>query len=345
MEKTILVTGGTGYIGAWVVKKLLDKGYKVILTLRNKSKIQSLVFLKEISEKFAEKIEFVEADLLKEGDFDEPASRSDAIIHVASPFKLTFKDPVAELINPAVKGTQNVLNAANKSERVKKVVLTSSVAAVHGDNKDMTELGIEEFTEENFNQTSSVKHQPYSFSKVTAEKEAWKIAEQQDKWKLVVINPSFVMGPSLVGATNSGSFSFMTDLLSGKYSMAAPELYFGFVDVRDVAEAHILALENDDAEGRHILSVGVMNIKQLSDLIEKLYPNRFKLPKAKAPKFLLLMIGWSFGLTTKFVSRNIGWPLKLSNKKSIEKLGLKYAPTEKIFKDMIDYMIENKIIN
>jgi nucleoside-diphosphate-sugar epimerase len=113
-------------------------------------------------------------------------------------------------------GTRNVLNAATKSGTVKKVVLTSSVAAVHGDNIDMQEQKLTEFTEEHFNTSSSATHQPYSYSKVIAEKEAWKLAEAQNRWKLVVINPSFVLGPSLTGSSDSESISFMKDILKGK---------------------------------------------------------------------------------------------------------------------------------
>jgi len=338
MEQTILITGASGYIGSWVAQKLLEKAYKVRITVRDKSKTEKYDFLQKIAEKSEGELEIFEADLLKEGSFDAAAEGANAIIHMASPFTLTFKDPIKDLIEPAVKGTQNVLNAANKSTTVKKVVLTSSVAAVHGDNKDMSELGISEFTEAQFNTTSSIDHQPYSFSKVSAEKEAWKMAEAQDKWKLVVINPSFVMGPFLVNQTNSGSMSFMSDIISGKYRMGAPELYFGFVDVRDVADAHILALENKNAQGRHILAESVRNLAELCDIIEKLYPKKFKLPLMKAPKFLLYLIGWSFGLTNKFISRNIGWPIKLNNKKSIEELGLTYRPFEETVKDMIDSM-------
>ena len=249
MNKTVLITGGTGYIGSWVTKMLLEKGYTIRLTVRDKHKKNKYQHLIDIEHKTDGQLEFWEADLLTEGAFDEPAEGCSAIIHMASPFTLQFKDAQKELIDPALNGTRNVLNAAIKSSTVKKVVLTSSVAAVHGDNIDMKESGLSEFTEEHFNYSSTVKHQPYSYSKVLAEKEAWKISESQDKWNLVVINPAFVMGPSLTKTSNSGSLDFMKEMLTGKYYMGAPNLMFGFVDVRDVAKAHILALENEKAAG------------------------------------------------------------------------------------------------
>lgn len=343
MNNTILITGATGYIGSWVTKKLLEKDYNVRITVRDKSKTEKYKFLLEIAEKTAGELEVFEADLLKENSFDKAADGAFAIMHIASPFTLSFKNAEKDLIEPAVKGTQNVLNAANKSDSVKKIILTSSVAAIHGDNIDMSELGIDEFTEEYFNTTSSKEHQPYSFSKVKAEKKAWKIYEAQNQWELIVINPSFVMGPSLVSQTKSGSISFMQDLLGGKFRIGAPELYFGFVDVRDIADAHILALENENAKGRHIVSESVHSVIELKNIIEKLYPKKYKLPLMKAPKFLLLLVGKSFGLTNKFVNRNIGWKIKLNNQKSINKLGIKYKPLETTVKEMIDNMEINKI--
>ena len=333
MNKTILITGGTGYIGSWVTKYLLEKGYTVRLTLRDKSKTQKYQHLIDIEKSSDGKLEFWEADLLSEGAFDKPAEGSDAIIHMASPFTLRFKDAQKELIDPALKGTRNVLCAASKSSTVEKVVLTSSVAAVHGDNIDMKELGISEFTEEHFNYSSTVSHQPYSYSKVLAEKEAWKIYESQNQWKLVVINPSFVLGPSLTISSNSESLNFMKDMLTGKYYMGAPNLMFGFVDVRDVANAHILALENEKAEGRHILAERTMNVYEFSRLIKSIYGNKYKLPLMQSPKFMLYLVGWMFNLKPKFIRRNVGYDIKLNNTKSKEKLGLKYTPLEKTIEE------------
>ncbi len=184
-------------------------------------------------------LESFEADLLKEGSFDEAARNCQAVIHMASPFILQTKNPVKELIEPAVLGTKNVLTAAKRSDTVKKVVLTSSVAAVYGDKIDLKEQGLTEFTEKQFNNSSMPRHQPYSYSKVMAEREAWKIAEEQDQWKLVVINPAFVMGPPLFFKLDSESIRFFKDIIGGKLIFGVPRLKFGFVDVRDVAKAHV----------------------------------------------------------------------------------------------------------
>lgn len=342
--KTILVTGGTGYIGSWIVKFLLEKGYSVRVTVRDKSKTSRYEHLVTLAQNTSGSLEVWSANLTQEGSFDEAAKGADAIIHVASPFTLRFKDAQRDLIEPALKGTQNVLNAATKSATVKRVVLTSSVAAVHGDNADMAEKGLTEFTEEHFNTSSSPKHQPYSYSKVLAEKEAWRIAESQNQWKLVVINPSFVMGPSLANSSDSESLNFMKDLLKGKFLMGAPNLMFGFVDVRDVAQAHVLALENENAEGRHILAHSTMNVMQLAQVVKKLYGKKYAMPLTIAPKFLLYLIGGLFGVTPKFVKRNIGHTIKLNTQRSRVKLGLQYRSFDETVKDMVEQMEKLRMV-
>jgi nucleoside-diphosphate-sugar epimerase len=344
MNKTVLVTGGTGYIGSWVVKELLEKGNTVRISVRDKNKITKFQHLLEIAEKSTGKLEVWEADLLKDGSFDDATRGCDSVIHVASPYTLRFKDAQKDLIDPALKGTQNVLNAATKSGTVHKVVLTSSVAAVHGDAIDMMTKGLSEFTEEHFNDTSSLTHQPYQYSKVIAEKEAWRMVEAQNEWKLVVINPSFVVGPPLTKTSDSESLDVMKNILSGKLAMGAPDLWFGFVDVRDVAHAHILALEDPAAEGRHILAERTMNMIDLAQILRNLYGKKYKLPKSKSPKWIMYLVGPLFGVNAKFVSRNVGYPIKLNASKSRDKLKLTYMPIEKSIEDMVKQMHELKLV-
>ncbi len=342
MAAAIMVTGGTGYIGSWVVKELLEKGYTVRMCVRDKSQTHKHQHLTYIDENTPGKLEIWEANLLSEGSFDQAAQGSKAVIHVASPFTLRFKNAQKDLLDPALLGTRNVLGAATRSGTVKKVVLTSSVAAVHGDNKDMQDQGLSEFTEEHFNTTSSASHQPYSYSKVIAEKEAWKLTGQQNQWKLVVINPSFVLGPSLTGSSDSESLNLMKDILRGKFLMGAPELFFGFTDVRDVAHAHILALEKEDASGRHILAERTMSLLDLTRMLKKLFGRKYKLPLMKAPKPIMMLVGGLFGVTPKFVKRNVGYPIRFDTSKSREVLGLQYRNLEQTVEEMVLQMEKQK---
>ncbi len=343
MKQTILVTGGTGYVGSWVVKGLLENGHTVRLTVRDKSKQNKYQFLVDIANTTQGSLEIWEANLLEKGSFNEATKGCDSIAHIASPFILKVKNAQKDLVDPAVNGTINVLEAANKSETVKKIVLTSSVASVLGDNVDMKTFGISELTEEHFNTTSTLTHQSYSFSKVEAEKMAWEMAKAQSDWQLIVMNPAFVMGPSLTTTSQSGSLTIMKDILSGKYKTGAPELHFGYVDVRDIAKAHIFGLENK-AEGRHILSGREATFLDLANSIEKSFPNTYKLPKSFAPKWIMSLIGFMFGVTRKFVKNNVGHPLKLNNSKSKLALKLNYIPFDKTIKDMVEQMKKLNVI-
>jgi len=345
MKNTVLVTGGAGYVGSWVSKMLLEKGYTVRITVRDKSKNDKYNHLLKFEETSGGILEIWEANLLIAESFNSAAEGCSSIIHIASPFTLRFKDPQKDLIDPALIGTRNVLSAATRSTTVKKIILTSSVAAIHGDNIDMKELGISEFSEEHFNYSSSVKHQPYSFSKVLAEKEAWTISKTQSKWKLIVINPAFVMGPSLTKTSNSESLNFMKNMLNGKYYTGAPNLMFGYVDVRDVANAHILALESKTANGRHIVSERTTDVYSFSKLIKTIYGNKYKLPLIKSPKFMLYFVGWIFNLTIKFIKRNVDYDIKFNNTKSKNELGLNYIKLEDTIKDMVTQMQENGSVN
>ncbi|MFW5757661.1 MAG: SDR family oxidoreductase [Bacteroidota bacterium] len=343
-NKTVLVTGGTGYIGSWVVKELLEKSYTVRMTVRDKTRKDKIAHFDPIVEKADGKLELWEANLLTEGSFDDAAKGCDAVMHIASPFTLRFKNPQKDLIDPALLGTRNVLNAATRSGTVKKVILTSSVAAVLGDNIDMKKQGLSQLTEENFNISSTPTHQPYSFSKIAAEKEAWKISENQNQWKLIVLNPSFVLGPSLTAASDSESMNFMKDLLKGKFFLGAPSLMFGFVDVRDVAHAHILALENENASGRHILAERTLTIMGLSKILKRRYGKKYLLPLFTAPKALLILMGGLFGVTPKFVKRNVGYPIRLNTRKSKESLGVEYTNLELTLRDMVEQMQNQNIV-
>lgn len=335
MQSTVLLTGGTGYIGSWICKYLLEAGYRVRVTVRDLGKTEKFAHLKALETGTQGALEFWEADLLQPGQYDAPAKGCEIIFHVASPFILKVKDAQKDLVDPALLGTRNVLEAANRSGTVKKVVLTSSVASIYGDIKEMTDLGLDSFTEANWNTTSSVKHQPYSYSKVLAEKAAWEMAKAQNQWKLVVLNPSFVMGPSLTDNSDSESITMMNNYLKGKLATGVPNVAFGLVDVRDVARAHVRAAENPQAEGRTILSNQCVSMLEISNMIKKVRGSGRGLPTRIAPKFVIKLIGFLFGITAEFVEKNVNYPLRFDNTKSKQMLGMEYRPIEETMGDMV----------
>lgn len=343
MKKTVMITGGTGYIGAWIVKGLLEKGYHIKLPVRNIDKKEKYQYLLEIGDQTQGRLEVFEANLLVRGSYDQAAQDCSAIIHTASPFTFAFKNAAKELVEPAVIGTENILHAANASKSVRKVVITSSVGAIMGDMRDMKRKGLTAFSESNWNTTSNINHKPYEYSKTEAEKKAWEMAEQQKQWELAVINPFFVMGPPLSPHLHSESVGYMLRYLKGDYKKGVPELYMGYVDVRDVAQAHIYALENR-AEGRHILCERISTLLGFAQAIESQFPNTYQLPKKIIPKWLMYLIGRSARMNPKYIKTNIGHPIAMDNSKSKKALKIDYIPLEKTVEDMVNQLIAFKLV-
>ncbi|HMQ63702.1 MAG TPA: NAD-dependent epimerase/dehydratase family protein [Flavilitoribacter sp.] len=343
--KTILVTGGTGYIGSWVVRYLLEEGHTVRVAVRDKTAAAKIQHLEIIARSAPGTLEFWEADLLKPGSFQDAMQGCGEVYHMASPFLFNrFKDPFRELINPAVEGTRNVLESVNRTVSVKRVILTSSVVAIYGDSADMTRQGLTEFTEEHWNISSHPRHQAYSYSKLLAEKEAMRLFEGQNWWKLSVINPGFVMGPMLGKNSDSESLEFMKNMLTGKNKTGVPHIVYGFTDVRDVARAHLLAAEKG-ADGRHIVVKECKSLLEVAGILRKLFGNKYPLPARRLPKWLMYLVGWTAGLSWKFIYNNVGYPLKFNNRRSIEQLGLQYTDLETTFADMVARMEEGGVVS
>ncbi len=187
----ILVTGATGYIASWVIKNLLEQGHTVHSTVRDLNKTHTFQHLTDIAAKSTGNLQLFQANLLEEGAFDVAMQGCEIVLHMASPFVVTnYKDAIKDIIEPAVIGTENVLNSVNRTASVKRVVVTSSIAATYGDAIDILTTTNNCFDESHWNTSSSPEHQPYPYSKVAAERKAWEMAQAQTRWDLVCINPA-----------------------------------------------------------------------------------------------------------------------------------------------------------
>lgn len=343
-SKPVLVTGGTGYIASWVVKYLLEDGLNVRTTVRDKDKKDKYQHLLYMADNTDGNLDVFEADLLNENDFKAPVEGCELVIHMASPFKIAgIKDAEKDLVEPARKGTQHVLNAANASGSVKRIVLTSSVVAIFGDAIDINESEAGKFTENNWNTTSNAHHQPYPYSKTVAEREALKIAEQQEQWDLVVINPGFVLGPSLTKRTDSTSIDFMKNLGNGTFKSGLPKGYNGIVDVRDIAQAHIKAGFTPGASGRHICVAETKKFGDIANILKEDYSN-YPLPKSEVPTWLFKLVGTRFGFTREYISKNIGIPIAFDNSYSKKDLGIEYRPVDQTVKEHFQQLLEDGLI-
>lgn len=336
----VMVTGATGYVAGWIVKELLAAGCTVHAPVRNPDNAEGLKHLKAAAEETVAEIRFFKADLLEPGSYDQAAAGCSMIFHTASPFTLNVKDPQKDLIDPALNGTRNVLQSATNSGAVKRVILTSSCAAIYGDAVDCASAPNGILTEEIWNTTSSLDHQPYAYSKTVAEKAAWEMAGAQSQWDLVTINPSFVMGPPIGGKPTSESFTVMKQVGKGEFKTGAPRLGMGVVDVRDVARAHLAAAFTPTASGRYITSAHNTDFFEMMHTLRNRFGKDFGIPKSVAPKFLVWLIAPLVGLNRKFVSLNVNHAWKADNSRSVAELGMNYRPLQESMEDIFQYMID-----
>lgn len=341
-SKPVLVTGATGYVAGWIVKRLLEEGVTVHAAVRNPSDLSKVAHLTQLDHNKPGKLILFKADLLDIGSYQEAMAGCEVVIHTASPFTLNIKDPQKDLVTPAVEGTRNVLETANKTASVKRVVLTSSCAAIYGDTADKELIPGGVFTESHWNTTSTLKHQPYSFSKTMAEKLAWEIANKQDRWRLVVINPSFVLGPGTIPHSNSESFNLLRQVGNGRLKAGLPDIGVGVIDVRDLADAHVRAAYLPNANGRNIISGQNTSLLGITKTLQHRY-SEYPIPSKTLPKWLIWLIGPLADKTTtrKFVARNVGYSWHASNEKSIRELGMSYRPMDETVNAMFQQLIDH----
>ena len=344
-NKPVMVTGATGYVAGWIVKKLLDEGFTVHAPVRNPGNIESLKYLNAIASNSKGAIKYFKADLLTEGSYDEAMNECELVFHTASPFINKVKDNQKDLVDPALIGTKNVLASVNRTDCVKRVVLTSSCAAIIGDAVDCLAYPNGIATEEQWNVTSTLNHQPYSYSKTVAERAAWEINQSQSRWELVVINPSLVIGPGINPKSTSESFNLIRQLGDGNMKMGAPEFYIGVVDVRDLAEAHFNAGFLPGAKGRHIISANETSFLTLAGILQKKYGNKYPFPQKTLPKFLVWLMAPMAGFKRKMISKNVGYHWRVDHSKSIKELGIRYRPVDKSIVDFFQQMIDNKVFS
>jgi dihydroflavonol-4-reductase len=278
MDK-VLVTGATGFIGLHCIEQLLRGGYFVRGTVRTESRGAEVINAMEQADLDASRLEIVCADLLKDEGWPAAIEGCRYVLHVASPFVLEEPKDEDELIKPAVEGTLRVLKACPGST-VEKVVLTSSFAAVGYGNTAKTMFNEDDWSDP---QLCSA----YPKSKTLAERAAWAFMAdlpERDKFALTVLNPVAVTGPMLsddIGTSND----LLLQLASGAMP-ACPKIHMGFVDVRDVAKAHVSAMTDQHTNGeRIILSENEMFFSSMGGLLKA--AGFVKAPTRDIPNFLV----------------------------------------------------------
>ncbi|XP_050142113.1 phenylacetaldehyde reductase-like isoform X2 [Malus sylvestris] len=209
--KVVCVTGASGYVASWLVKLLLQRGYAVKASVRDPNDTNKTEHLLSL-DGAKERLHLFKADLLEEGSFDAVVDGCVGVFHTASPVQFSVTDPQAELVEPAVKGTLNVLQSCVKFPAVKRVVMTSSMAAVMSTGKPLTSDVVVDETYYSDPLFCEKIKQWYRLSKTLAEQAAWKFAEENGI-DLVTLHPGFTIGP-LLRPTLNISIKFFQNLMS-----------------------------------------------------------------------------------------------------------------------------------
>ncbi|MBA0643632.1 hypothetical protein Goklo_027903, partial [Gossypium klotzschianum] len=320
-EKVVCVTGASGYIASWLVNLLLRHGYTVNATVRDpydRKKTEHLLALDGANER----LHLFKAELHEEGSFDSAVEGCIGVFHTASPCYFGPKDPQAELVEPAVKGTLNVLGSCAKVPSIKRVIITSSLAAVMLTGKPLADdvvvdetwfsdpvvcekLKVFRFLVISINCT--FEKDWYMLSKTLAEKAAWKFSEEKGM-DMVTINPDTVLGPLLHPTLNTSVEPIAKLVGAETFRNATCRL----ADVRDVANAHILAFENPLACGRYsVTGKPTHSCCEILKILRELYPH-LNLPQKYSDEKLSMP----------------AFPAFQVSQERVKSLGIKFTPLE-----------------
>jgi dihydroflavonol-4-reductase len=280
-----LVTGGSGFIGGHAIVQLLAARHEVRATVRSlKREADVRAMLKEGGVAPGAPLQFFAADLESDAGWKEAVAGCDFVLHIASPLPPAVPKNEDELIVPAREGTLRVLRSS-RDAGVKRVVLTSSFAAIgYGHPERKTP-----FTEADWTDPAGSDVLPYPKSKTLAERAAWEfLAREGGALELAVVNPVAVLGPVL-GADYSASVLIVQRFMNGAIP-GAPKLYFGVVDVRDVADLHLRAMTNPAAKGERFLAVSgdFLSMREIAMVLkERMGEAANKVPTRELPTFLV----------------------------------------------------------
>ncbi|HCC00626.1 MAG TPA: epimerase [Ruminococcaceae bacterium] len=324
-KELVVVTGGSGFIASHIIIKLLKQGFAVRATVRSLAKtdlIKRMLTNGGVQDFSA--LSFIETDLTRDQNWEQAMAGATYAIHPASPTPtLNFKKE-EEMIRPAIDGVLRVLKAA-RDHQLKRVVLTSAYGAIFAGHKNRTTP----YTEEDWSDLSAKNIHPYQKSKTLSEKAAWKfIQEEGNGLELATVNPVSVMGPVL-SSDYSHSNIQIQNLLEGKVP-AAPKVDSGYVDVRDVADLHLLAMTSPQAAGQRFLATTgeTLSMLEVANILREAFPAYAdKLPTKELPNAVIKAIALTNPMM-KMVALLVGTYAQTSNAKAVRMLGWHPIPAK-----------------
>ncbi|KAM3695917.1 hypothetical protein ACB098_07G169800 [Castanea mollissima] len=310
----VCVTGASGFLASWLVKRLLLSGYHVTGTVRDPGNEKKLAHLLSL-EGARERLRLVKADLMEEGSFDDAIMGCHGVFHTASPVLKPSSDPKAEILDPAIEGTLNVLRSCKKNPSLRRVILTSSSSTVRVRDDFDPNIPLDETIWSSVELCERLQLW-YALSKTLAERAAWEFCNKNGI-DLVTILPSFLVGPSLPRDLCSTA-SDILGLLKGETEKFHWHGRMGYVHIDDVALCHILVYENETAHGRYLCSSTVLDNDELASLLAERYPS-LPIPKRFEP---------------------LNRPYYEFNTSKIKSLGFKFTSIQEMFDDCIASLVE-----
>ena len=324
MTNKVLLTGISGWIAKHTAIELLNAGYEVLGTIRNKNLVDQT---KQTLSKYAstEKLSFVELDLLKDDGWNEAAKGCRYIFHVASPFPMKVSSNRENLLPVAVDGTLRVLNAGLNAG-VEQIIKTSSIVAMFRkpNRTNPYTFGENDWSDENWIEGVS----DYFLSKTKAEKAAWRLMESKGlKNKLTTINPGGVFGDAL-DKKGGTSIEYIRQFMKGKFP-GAPKFAVLISDVKDIAKAHVACIGNNKVGGRRlIVGKDVKRLVELSQLIAEAMPEyKKKLPTKELPNLMVKLISY-IDSSAKTMIPDLGIMMQTDTSYAEEILGFKFKPAK-----------------
>jgi nucleoside-diphosphate-sugar epimerase len=335
MSKTVLVTGGSGFIGSWCVVELLKRGYTVRTTIRSHAKEPAARALIASAVDPGDRLSFFAADLTSDEGWDAAVTGCDYVLHVASPLGANTPRNPDELIVPARDGTLRVLKAATRAG-VERVVFTSSAATCRPPHDSGDSVSDETV----WSDPAEPYLGAYPLSKTLAERAAWDFmaTQQSSRTTLTTILPTAVLGP-LLTAENLGSVQLLQRLMNGSMP-GYPRLGFGIADVRDVADLHIRAMTAPEAAGQRFLAISEwLWMKEMAQIVRSDLGSRAKkVPTRQMPDFVLRLIA-IFDRPIRFITPMLGRKHENTSAKAQRILGWQPRPVRETLVDCAESLI------